>query len=98
VSWLPRVTVERVIDGDTLQGELDLGWGVRIRETRGRPVRFRLLGMDAPERGQPGYAEAREALRLRLPVGTVAEVLSESLDSFGRTLCTLRLQDGETVP
>lgn len=96
--WLPRVTVERVIDGDTIAGALDLGWGIVIREVRGRPCRFRLLGIDTPERGEPGFAEARDTLRARLPVGTVAQVESEALDSFGRTLCRLRLTDGTMVP
>lgn len=45
--------VARVIDGDTI----DVVCG-------GIPSRVRLLNVDTPERGQPGYEQARSALEL----------------------------------
>ena len=38
-----RTKVERVVDGDTIDGEIDLGFGIFIRE------RIRLNGIDTPE-------------------------------------------------
>ena len=38
-----KFTVIRVIDGDTVDGRIDLGFGVSLKE------RIRLIGIDAPE-------------------------------------------------
>lgn len=38
-----RCTLVRVIDGDTIDADIDLGFGVRYKE------RIRLYGIDAPE-------------------------------------------------
>lgn len=46
------VTVLRVIDGDTIEVEL-----------HGEVERVRLLCIDTPERGEPGFAEATDYLR-----------------------------------
>ena len=48
-----RARLLRVVDGDTIDVELDHGFE-RMRSTR----RLRLLGVDTPERGQQGYHEA----------------------------------------
>ena len=44
--------VIRVIDGDTFDALVDLGFHVITTQ------RFRMLGIDAPEKGQPGANEA----------------------------------------
>lgn len=46
------MTVLRVIDGDTIEVEL-----------HGEVERVRLLCIDTPERGEPGFTEATEHLR-----------------------------------
>lgn len=79
--------VTRVSDGDTLWVQPD--GGAR------RPVKVRLLGIDAPERCQPGGAAATAALRSRVlhrPV--VVRVVGK--DSYGRSLGEVRLR-GEDV-
>ncbi len=48
--------VLRIIDGDTIVVGVP-AQGYILRQ------RVRLLGVDTPERGEPGYAEATEALR-----------------------------------
>ena len=53
----------------------------------------RLLGIDAPERGQPGAREAGEALR-KLLAGKPVRVAREGRDRWGRTLARLYLADG----
>ena len=52
LSGCATVPVVRVIDGDTL-----------VVHWRGMDEHVRLVGIDAPERGKPGAAEATEALR-----------------------------------
>lgn len=68
--------VTQVIDGDTIEVELD-----------GQHYRVRYIGMDTPEVGEPFYAAAIEANR-RLVQGQVVEMekdVSET-DRYGRLL------------
>ncbi|WP_433645594.1 thermonuclease family protein [Leucobacter sp. W1038] len=71
-------TVARVIDGDTL----DLSTGERVR----------LIGIDTPERGDCGYAEAA-ALLTELVAGREVSVTNpaevEDTDAYGRLLAYL---------
>lgn len=46
--------VKRVVDGDTIDFEVDLGFKVKI------DIRGRLLGVDTPERGHEDWAKATE--------------------------------------
>ncbi|MBI4711252.1 MAG: thermonuclease family protein, partial [Candidatus Omnitrophica bacterium] len=54
VLYTYQAFVERVIDGDTLKVEIDLGFNIRIRQT------LRLKGIDCPEMGS---AEGKAAKR-----------------------------------
>lgn len=67
--------VTRVIDGDTVL--TDAG-------------RVRLIGIDSPERGQPGYYEAKQNLHYELPRGTRVFLVSvntkPNTDHYGRLL------------
>lgn len=87
-----NATVLRVVDGDTVDLRVDLGFGISVNE------RFRLAGIDAPESRTKDLQEKAKGL-----LSTV--VLSEFLAShdnrcvivtqkdekgkFGRYLCTL---------
>lgn len=82
--------VLRVIDGDTL-----------VVEARGSAMHVRIAGIDAPERGQPGYAEATRALE-SLVVGKALvldwsgitgrqKVFGVPVDPFGRVLARVRV-------
>lgn len=64
----------RAIDGDTFEGR---------HAALAHPVRVRLLGIDAPERGEPGYAEARSSLA-RLLEGRAVRCIDEGARSFER--------------
>ena len=62
-DWLPnwrydpaRTYAQRSIDGDTFIAVLGLPVGVRSDQS------LRLARYDAPERGEPGHDEARDAL------------------------------------
>ena len=77
--------VTHVVDGDTL----DLG-----RE------RVRVLGIDAPERDECGYAaasRAASALALERAVRLEPDPTQASRDRFGRTLAYVRLPDGRDL-
>lgn len=71
--------VTRIIDGDTY--EVLVG---------GQLVRVRLLGVDAPESGQPFGAQASDSARAVLQ-GRVVRLRRVSTDLYGRTLGNLAL-------
>lgn len=86
-------TIERIVDGDTLDATTDLGFRVYRKD------RYRLYGINTPERGQPGWSEATDYLKHLLPAGTEAMLrsykpeLHPKADSFGRWLVDLYLGD-----
>ena len=51
-----RAKLIRCVDGDTVDFEVDLGFYIHGR------IRFRLIGVNTPERGRPQYAEATRML------------------------------------
>jgi len=81
-----RGKVARVIDGDTIDVDLDLGFGVwKLKE------RLRLNGLDAPEMSTDAGKAARAWLLLLLPVGTAAHVETAKFDKYGRYLAEVWL-------
>jgi endonuclease YncB( thermonuclease family) len=79
--------VSRVADGDTL-------W-VQPDGKRGKPVKVRLLGIDAPELCQSGGRQARAALASRVLHRSV-RVETRAVDDYRRTLADVRV-NGEDV-
>lgn len=69
--------VVNVIDGDTV-----------FVLTEGKRVKVRLIGIDAPELGQPFGRRSKQNL-LHLSAKKQAEVMTEKQDRFGRWLGTL---------
>ena len=78
-----RARLIRVVDGDTIDVDLDLGFHLRARH------RLRLLGVDTPERGEPGFAEATATVRQRLEAAQELVVWTVKPDSFGRWLASV---------
>jgi endonuclease YncB( thermonuclease family) len=74
-------TIVNVVDGDTCDIDVDLGFSVRVKH------RFRLAGINAPEVGQPGAAEATAFLRGYQGVPCVIAVTK--LDKYGRYLARI---------
>lgn len=100
-----RAKVLRVIDGDSLQALVDLGFHIKIE------IRFRLLGVDTPElrprKGKHFETEAERqiiieaAKKARDFVRDVIEnktvrIETEKSDSFGRFLARVWYTVGDT--
>jgi micrococcal nuclease len=78
-------TIVNVVDGDTCDIEIDLGFSLKLKQ------RFRLSGLDTPERGQPGWQEATDFLKAF--VGKPCTVYSTKLDKYGRYLAEIVSND-----
>ena len=78
----PAWRVDAVHDGDT----------VACVDPEGRPHKIRLLGIDAPEFGQPYGDWSRERLRSKV-AGRPVRVEGDAIDQHGRLLGTLWIDD-----
>lgn len=92
-----EATVARVVDGDTVDLVVDLGFRVHKKD------RFRLAGIDTPERGQVGWVEAKQAVEALLPAGSPVIIATQHptqrdpSDKYGRWLATIVSHDGVNV-
>ena len=91
-----RAKIKRVVDGDTVDFIVDLGFSVHIT------IRTRLLGVDTPERGHEDWAKAKsECRRLLLSVAESRDgsypdwvkIKTEKTGKYGRWLVQI---DGVT--
>ena len=84
-----RARVKRIVDGDTVDFEVDLGFYVKVH------VRGRLQGVDTPERGEEDFDKASDAcLELLRSVGQLeynasntdlyVTIKTEKTGKFGR--------------
>ena len=71
-----KETVTKIIDGDTI-------------ETSVRKKRIRIEGIDTPEKGKPGYSEAKKALKQLLKDEKVT-VTPVATDVYGRTVAKVK--------
>lgn len=81
-----KMEIKKWIDGDTVDAVVDLGFFVSIS------VRFRIMEIDAPEKGEVGFKEATDAANKLYPPGTKIVVetrKSGSRDKYGRWLISL---------
>jgi micrococcal nuclease len=84
-----KAELVRVVDGDTVDLIIDLGFGTSRKE------RFRLYGIDAPEmntaEGKAAKAWLREALQFReaIYVQTIQLETKAKRDKYGRFLAVL---------
>lgn len=88
-----RGEIVRVIDGDTVVADIDLGFNVWLRDEH-----LRLVGIDAPERGSRDAEAATRALRSRVDGRSVYLCTRkmktqdrEARGSFGRYLVTIHV-------
>ncbi len=87
-----RAEVVRVVDGDTVDAEVDLGFDVRLS------ARFRLLGINAPEKNTDAGKKSLARLAELLPVGSsvVVQTTKDKKEKYGRYLGTF-LIGGKSV-
>ena len=65
-----RAMVKRVVDGDTVDFIVDLGFNISTK------IRTRFIGVDTPERGEEGWDYATQECRRLLKV--VAEIQNQN--------------------
>ena len=95
-----NVEIRRIVDGDTIDVILDLGFSVLVKE------RVRLAGVDTPESRTRDLREkkfgklATARVEELLPVGEKFIARSKSYDSagkYGRAMLDFDLPDGRTL-
>ena len=94
-----KCTILRVVDGDTVDVDIDLGFGVWMRKER-----IRVLGIDTPESRTRDKTEkiygnlAKEFVKDFLPAGSEQTLVTEKdkTGKFGRILGKFLVYDGKT--
>ena len=92
-----KASVERVVDGDTYDIAVDLGFNVCIKH------RFRLNGVDTPETWRPKteaertHGEKATTFVRNLIEGKVVTLLSHKLGIYGRYDADIILPDGRDL-
>lgn len=81
--------ISYVVDGDSLW--VHTADSNRSSTRRGRRLKLRLRGMDAPELCQHGGKQARAALRTLAPIGQRAHVRIHARDRYGRAIADVIL-------
>jgi micrococcal nuclease len=95
-----KATVKRVIDGDSLVLDIDLGFYMFMNETK-----IRLYGLDTPEMNSDDPLLRLQAVLAtrylydNLPVGSkvVIKTVLDKREKYGRLLATITTQDGFNI-
>ena len=92
-----RVKIRRVVDGDTVDVDIDLGFGVWLKKQR-----IRLYGIDTPESRTRDLEEkkfglmAKEFLKKELADGAILKTRLDGKGKYGRILGEfITIIDGE---
>ena len=93
-----KCRIDRVVDGDTVDVDIDLGFDVWIVKQR-----IRLIGIDAPETRTRDLEEKEQGIKSKeyvekhLPVGSIATLVSREYNGekgkFGRIIGDFRTYD-----
>ena len=90
-------TIIRIVDGDTVDVDVDLGWDTHVCGKRGR---IRLYGIDAPESRTRDKEEKKYGLLAKkfveefMPVGTVVTLRTyKDTGKYGRYLGDFKVYD-----
>lgn len=96
--WEYKAMLTRVVDGDTIDLNLDLGFGIYKED------RFRLFGIDTPELHSKVAAERDRAQAAKNRVQSlvsgqplVVQTTKDKQDKYGRYLAQVILPDGRSV-
>lgn len=88
-----KAKLVRVVDGDTIDAEIDLGFGVFIKQ------RIRLYGIDTPESRTKDLEEKERGLAAKarltelLPREFIVQTILNKRGKYGRVLGTLLVED-----
>lgn len=87
VQYRYKARVDKWVDGDTLDLYVDLGFHHYVK------TRFRLYGIDTPERGDALWGEASDFAKNAAPVGTdvIIDVFKDA-DKYGRWLVNIHVE------
>lgn len=85
-TWTVPATVVRVIDGDTVVVDLDLGWRVYRNSEH-----IRVAGINAPELSTEAGKDARSVAMSLLRPGDRVTVTSQAKPSFERTVGSITI-------
>lgn len=93
LAYTYRAIVVRVVDGDTMRLDVDLGFGIwKVNQA------FRLLGCNARELSEPGGKEARDHLAQLVQPGAEVTLRSVRVDKYGdRYDAQIALPDGRDL-
>lgn len=89
--WEYRGKVAKVVDGDTVDVLVDLGFHVEIE------VRVRLARIDAPEVATDDGKRVRDIVRGLLPLGADVNLKTSRGDRYGRWIGEIATRDGVNV-
>jgi len=89
-----RATILDIVDGDTFDAMVDLGFESFQRK------RFRVYGIDTPERGSDGWAAAKEDLHKLLLRGNNLRIATfkDRKDKYGRYVADVVIMNKEGYP
>ena len=94
-----QAIIKRVVDGDTVDIDIDLGFGVMLKDER-----VRIMGIDTPESRTRDKVEKKFGLaskaRLKEILGKEAVLVCKEYDAkgkFGRVLGDFTTKDGRMV-
>lgn len=96
-SYTYRAHVERVIDGDTIDVAIDLGFSTWRRGERLRLLNVRAPEMTGPDKKQGKLAKETLAGLLKLGTQLVVETHKDEHDKYGRMLAEVYLWNGDSV-
>ena len=92
-----RITVNKIVDGDTVDVDIDLGFGVWLKKQR-----IRLYGIDTPESRTRDLEEkkyglmAKKFITEQLQDGAILKTRLDKKGKYGRILGEFLSLDGET--
>ena len=91
-AFVYNATLDRIIDGDTFDCILDLGFDVKLHKQR-----VRLHGIDTPESRTRDLAEKKLGLAAKARLGELCCILGIPYTEDGKDICQMLIDEGHAV-
>jgi micrococcal nuclease len=88
--WTYQANVLKVIDGDTIDVSIDLGFSIHFK------TRMRMLGVDTAEK-ITAFGKVTKSILVTAIEGKMVKVEVSKPDKYGRYLCRVWLNSNESV-